>query len=324
MALPAAFCGTMRVPAIAAPMFLVSGPTLVAETCKAGVAGSFPALNARSSEQLDEWLSEIDTALAAVRNADPAAVVAPHGINLILHASNPRVAPDLELICKHKVPFVITSLGHPGEVVKAVHAYGGLVFSDVIHAYHARKAAEAGVDGIIAVASGAGGHAGTQSAFSLVREIREFWDGALVLGGAISDGYAVRAAEVLGADLAYLGTRFIATRESTAQDAYKQMLVEARAGDVVYTDAISGTNANFLWPSLEKLGHKREELVQGVGKGKLKALSDEAKAWRDVWSAGHGVATIHDVPSVRELCERLAAEYRAACGMPPSPALAGC
>jgi len=322
MTVPSAFRGAMRLPAIAAPMFLVSGPALVAETCKAGVAGTFPALNARTPDELDAWLGTLNADLAAARTADPAAAVAPYGINLILHASNPRVAPDLELICKHKVPFVITSLGHPGEVVKAVHAYGGLVFSDVIHAYHARKAAAAGVDGIIAVASGAGGHAGTQNAFSLVREIREFWNGTLILGGAISDGYAVRAAEVLGADFAYMGTRFIATRESNAQEAYKQMLIDCSAGDVVYTDAISGTNANFLWPSLEKLGHRREELVQGVGKGKLKALTDEAKAWRDVWSAGHGVATIHDAPPVRELCDRLAAEYRAACAQPPSPALA--
>ncbi len=321
MSIPSAFRGALRLPAIAAPMFLVSGPELVSETCKAGVAGSFPALNARTSAQLDGWLGEIDAALAAARAADRAAAIAPYGINLILHASNPRVAPDLELICRHRVPFVITSLGHPGEVVKAVHAYGGLVFSDVIHAYHAKKAMAAGVDGIIAVSAGAGGHAGTQSAFSLVREIREFWDGTLILGGAISDGYAVRAAEVLGADLAYLGTRFIATRESNAQQAYKQMLIDSTAGDVVYTDAISGTNANFLWPSLETLGHRREELVQGVGKGKLKALADEAKAWRDVWSAGHGVATIHDAPPVRELCDRLAAEYRAACALPPSAAL---
>lgn len=321
MTLPTAFRGRMRLPAIAAPMFLVSGPELVTETCKAGVAGSFPALNARSNEQLDAWLGDINQALETARAAAPETPVAPYGINLILHASNPRVEPDLELICKHRVPFVITSLGHPGEVVERVHAYGGLVFSDVIHAYHARKAAAAGVDGIIAVASGAGGHAGTQSPFSLVREIREFWDGTLILGGAISDGFAVRAAEVLGADLAYMGTRFIATRESLAQDAYKAMLVDAGAGDIVYTDAISGTNANFLWPSLEKLGHQREELVQGVGKGKLKALADEAKAWRDVWSAGHGVATIHDTPTVRTLCDRLAEEYRAACTLPPSPAL---
>lgn len=322
MSIPTAFRYKLRVPAIAAPMFLVSGPELVTETCKAGVAGSFPALNARSSGQLDEWLHEITAALDEARAFDHAAVVAPFGINLILHASNPRVEPDLALICRYKVPFVITSLGHPGEVVEAVHAYGGLVFSDVIHAYHAKKAIGAGVDGVIAVAAGAGGHAGTQSPFSLVREIREFWDGTLILGGAISDGYAVRAAEVLGADLAYMGTRFIATRESRAQEAYKQMVVDSSAGEVVYTDAISGTNANFLWPSLERLGHKREELVQGVGKGKLKALSDEAKAWRDVWSAGHGVATIHDAPPVRELCDRLAAEYQLACALPPSSALA--
>ncbi len=321
MTLASAFRGTLRVPAIAAPMFLVSGPALVTATCQAGVAGTFPALNARTPEEFDAWLSEIDGALAAARAAAPSARIAPYGVNLILHASNPRVAPDLELICKHRVPFVITSLGHPGEVVKAVHAYGGLVFSDVVHAYHAKKAIAAGVDGIIAVSGGAGGHAGTQSAFSLVREIREFWRGMLVLGGSISDGYAVRAAEVLGADLAYMGTRFIATRESTAQDAYKQMLVSAGAADIVYTDAVSGTNANFLWPSLEKAGYRREELVQGVGKGKLKPLTDEAKAWRDMWSAGHGVATIHDVPSARELCDRLAAEYQAACALPPSPAL---
>lgn len=323
MTLPKAFHGAMRLPAIAAPMFLVSGPELVIETCRAGVAGTFPALNARSPGQLDDWLVEITAALTAAQAADPVAAISPYGINLILHASNPRVAPDLELICKHKVPFVITSLGHPGEVVKAVHAYGGLVFSDVIHAYHAKKAIAAGVDGIIAVASGAGGHAGTQSAFSLVREIREFWDGTLILGGAISDGYAVRAAEVLGADFAYMGTRFIATRESLAREAYKQMVVDSDAGDVVYTDAISGTNANFLWPSLEQLGHRRDELVQGVGKGKLKGVADEAKAWRDVWSAGHGVATIHDAPPVRELCDRLATEYRAACSIPQSPALKG-
>jgi nitronate monooxygenase len=322
MSVPSPFRGAMRLPAIAAPMFLVSGPALVIETCKAGVAGTFPALNARTPEQLDGWLAEIDAALDAARAADPAAPVSPYGINLILHASNPRVAPDLALVGRHRVPFVITSLGHPGAVVQAVHAYGGLVFSDVIHADHARKAIAAGVDGIVAVASGAGGHAGTQSAFSLVREIREFWDGALILGGAIADGYAVRAAEVLGADFAYLGTRFIATRESSAPAAYKQMLVDATAKDIVYTDAVSGTNANFLWPSLEKAGYRREELVQGAGKGQLKPLAEEAKAWRELWSAGHGVATIHDVPAVRELCDRLATEYQAACAVPASPALA--
>jgi len=313
MSLPERFRGVMSLPVIAAPMFLVSGPELVSACCRAGVAGTFPALNARTPEALDAWLGALDAVAG-----DPAC--APYGVNLILHPSNPRVAPDLELLVKHRAPFVITSLGNPAQVVEAVHAYGGLVFSDVVHAHHARKAAAAGVDGIIAVASGAGGHAGVQSAFSLVREIRAFWEGTLILGGALSDGAAVRAAEVLGADFAYMGTRFIATRESQAQDAYKQMVVDCGAGDIVYTDAISGTNANFLWPSLEKAGYTREQLTLSLGKGKLKSLADEARAWRDVWSAGHGVATIGDAPPVAELVVRLAAEYRAACALPVSPA----
>lgn len=323
MPIPASFRGTMSVPAIAAPMFLVSGPDLVIATCKAGVAGTFPALNARPAAQLDEWLTQIDAALAAQRESSPGTPCAPYGVNLILHASNKRLEEDLDTIVRHRVPFVITSLGHPGEVVKAVHAYGGLVFSDIVHAYHAKKAAAAGADGIIAVASGAGGHAGTQSVVSLVREIREFWDGVLIAAGSISDGAAIRAVEVLGADFAYMGTRFIATRESLAQAAYKQMVVECGPSEVVYTDAISGTNANFLWPSLEKAGFDRGSLVAGHGKGKLHDMSDEARAWRDVWSAGHGVASIHDVPTVAELVGRLAQEYRAACAMPPSDALCG-
>jgi nitronate monooxygenase len=320
MPIPESFRGRFTVPAIAAPMFLVSGPELVIATCQAGVAGTFPALNARPAAQLEEWLGRIDAALAARRREHPADPCAPYGVNLILHPSNERLGSDLATVVRHRVPIVITSLGHPGEVVRAVHEYGGLVFSDIIHAYHARKAALAGVDGIIAVADGAGGHAGTQSPFSLIREIREFWDGILVLAGAISDGASIRAAEVLGADFAYLGTRFIATRESLAPPEYKQMLVDCGADDVVYTDAISGTNANFLWPSLQRAGFSREELSVSHGKGKLKPIADEAKAWRDVWSAGQGVATIHDIPSVAELVGRLAREYAAACGLPVSRA----
>lgn len=316
MSIPEAFRGRLRLPVIAAPMFLVSGPELVIAACQNGVAGSFPALNARPAAQLDEWLTQIDAALAAFRAEQPDQPCAPYGVNLILHPSNTRLAEDTALVAKHRVPFVITSLGHPGEVVKAVHAYGGLVFADVIHAHHARKAIATGVDGIIAVAGGAGGHAGTQNPFALVREIREFWDGPLILGGAISDGYAVRAAEVLGADLAYVGTRFIATAESRAQPEYKQMLVDARAQDIVYTDAISGANANFLWPSLEKAGYRREDLQPAAGKAKLKEIADEAKAWRDVWSAGHGVANIHDQPTVTALVARMTEEYRSACRMP--------
>lgn len=318
MPIPQPFRGRLRVPAIAAPMFLVSGPALVAAACKAGVAAAFPSLNARPAEVLGEWLTEIDVALGAFMAAHPEAPCAPYGVNLILHHSNKRLPQDLELVLRHKVPFVITSLGHPGEVAAAVHEYGGVVFSDVIHAKHARKAAAAGVDGIICIAAGAGGHAGTQSPFALVREIREFWGGTLVLGGAISDGASVRAAEVMGADLAYLGTRFIASRESMAPEAYKQMLVQCGAGDIIYTDAVSGTMANFLQPSLAAAGYTAERLAGGAP---VSHDYDEAKAWRDVWSAGHGVATIHDIPTVADLAERLVAEYRAACALPASAAL---
>ena len=314
--IPKLFQGRMTAPVIAAPMFLVSGPHLVIEACKAGIAGTFPTLNARPIEVLDEWLTQINAELGAAMAADPQAPIAPYGVNLILHHSNKRLEQDFELVVKHKVPFVITSLGHPGEVVKAVHAYGGVVFSDVIHAYHAKKAIAAGVDGIVAVGSGAGGHAGTQNPFSLVREIREFWDGALVLGGAISDGASVRAAEVLGADFAYMGTRFIATQESMATPEYKQMICDTTVKDVVYTSAITGTLANFLWPSLERAGYTREALAEGGG---TEDFSTGSKAWRDTWSAGHGVATIHDIPTTAELAARLAAEYRAACALPVSP-----
>ena len=313
MPVPEVFRGRMRVPAIAAPMFLVSGPQLVIATCKAGVAAAFPTLNARKIEQLGGWLAEMNASLGPQDS--------PYGVNLILHPSNTRLKDDFALVVEHRVPFVVTSLGHPGDIARAVHGYGGLVFSDIIHAHHAKKAIEAGVDGVIAVASGAGGHAGTQSAFSLIREIREFWDGVLILGGAISDGASIRAAEVLGADFAYMGTRFIATEESMAQPEYKQMLVDCAPRDIVYTDAVSGTNANFLLPSLERAGYTRDQLVQGAGKGKLKDLQDEAKAWRDMWSAGHGVAGIHDLPTVAELVDRLQSEYRAACALPPSAAV---
>lgn len=321
MPIPASFLGAMRIPAIAAPMFLVSGPELVIASCRAGVAGTFPALNARPASQLDDWLTQIDVALSMQRREHPALPCAPYGVNLILHASNNRLEEDLATIVRHRVPFVITSLGHPGEVVKAVHAYGGLVFSDIVHAYHARKAAAAGVDGIIAVASGAGGHAGTQSTISLIREIREFWDGVLIASGSISDGASIRAVEVLGADFAYMGTRFIATQEAMAQPDYKQMVVDCGPSDIVYTDAISGTNANFLWPSLARAGFERTELVQGHGKAHLHDMADEARAWRDVWSAGHGVANIHDVPTVAELVDRLEAEYLQACALPVSGAV---
>lgn len=321
MALPPVLKGRLAVPAIGAPMFLVSFPPLVKALCRAGVVGAFPHVNARPSEQLDTWLTEVETDLAAYKAMNPKARVAPHCVNLIVHRTNPRFEPDLEIVVQHKVPLVITCLGHPGKVIEAVHGYGGAVLCDVINAEHGRKAADAGADGLIVVGGGAGGHASNQSQFSLVREIREFWDGCLVLGGSVSDGYQIRAAEVLGADLAYVGTRFLATQESQAQQAYKQMLVDCSVKDLVYSDRFSGVFANFLMPSIAKYGIDLATLPPK--KPDMTSLVDtEARVWKDIWSAGHGIATIHDVPTVADLVARMAAEYAAACGIPKSAAVA--
>ncbi len=320
MALPEALQGKLSVPVIGAPMFLVSFPPLVAAQCKAGIVGAFPHVNARPAEQFDRWLTEIQADLAAWDAAHPENPSAPYAVNLIVHKTNPRYLPDLEVVVAHKVPVVITALGNPARVVEAVHGYGGLVLCDVINAAHARKAIAVGVDGIIAVGAGAGGHAGTQSPLSLAREIRAFWGGIFVLGGAIGDGYQVRAAEVLGADLAYMGTRFIATAESHAQDAYKQMLVDCGVEDLVYSDRFSGVHANFLKPSIERHGIDIAALPPKAPDVSSLAGSD-AKAWKDIWSAGQGVATIHDIPSVEELVDRLRREYTLACGLGPSLSL---
>ncbi|MDB5730895.1 MAG: 2-nitropropane dioxygenase [Variovorax sp.] len=320
MPLPPLFRETLSIPVIGSPMFLVSFPPLVTALCKAGVVGTFPHVNARPTAQLDEWLTGIERDLAAHRMAHPQDLVTPYGINLIVHRTNLRFEPDLEVVVAHRVPFVITCLGNPAPVVEAVRAYGGTVFCDVTSADHARKSVRAGVDGLICVGAGAGGHASSQSAFSLVREIREFWDGCLVLGGAINDGYQVRAAEVLGADLAYMGTRFLATRESQAQDAYKRMVVESGVADLVYTDRFSGVPANFLRASIERFGIDVATLPPK--KPDMASLTDtKARLWKDLWSAGQGVATIHDIPAVADLVARIAAEYRAACAIPPSSAL---
>ena len=313
MPIPPALAGRLSIPVIASPMFLVSGPELVLEACRAGVVGAFPSQNARTAAALDTWLTRIAAATAAGDGVQPA----PFGVNLIVHRTNARLADDLALVVRHRVPLVITSLGDPAPIVAAVHAYGGLVLHDVIMARHARKAIDGGVDGLIAVAAGAGGHSGTQSALSLVRELRELWDGCLVAAGAIGDGFAVRAVEVLGADLAYVGTRFIATRESRATEAYKAMLVASRAGDLVYTDRVSGVYGNFLRPSLAAAGLDPDA---GGGAASL-ALGHEAKAWKTIWSAGHGVSTVHDVPTVAALVARMRGEYAEACRLPPSPAV---
>jgi len=300
MPLPAAFRDRLSVPAIAAPMFLVSGPDLVAEACKAGIVGSFPALNQRSTEGLGEWLAEI----AARIGNQPAA---PHGVNLIVHRTNARLQADLAEVVRRRVPLVITSLGAVSEVVDAIHAYGGLVFHDVINLRHAAKAAEAGVDGLIAVSAGAGGHAGTYNPFAFLAELRAIFQGTLILSGGMSTGGHIAAARAAGADLAYLGTRFIATVESRAPERYKAMILEAAAKDIVYTDAISGVHGNFLKQSLRAAGLDPDNLPQQQG---LALGSHEKRAWKDVWSAGHGVGAIADLPRTAELCARLQREYR--------------
>lgn len=301
-------------------MFLVSFPPLVTAQCKAGMVGTFPHVNARTSEQFDQWLTDIKNSLAAHSASSPSATAAPYGVNLIVHRTNVRFEPDLALVVKHRVPFVITCLGHPGKVVEAVHAYGGTVFCDVTSAAHARKSVDAGVDGLICVGAGAGGHASNQSAFSLVREIREFWDGCLVLGGGINDGHQIRAAEALGADLVYMGTRFIATQESNAQQEFKQMVIDSDVSDLIYTDRLSGVHANFLKPSLDKWGVDVSTLPPKAPD--MSSLTDTtAKLWKDLWSAGQGVATIHDAPAVATLVSRIADEYDKACRLGPSQAL---
>lgn len=320
MPLPKLFENALSIPAIGSPMFLVSFPPLVTAQCKAGIVGTFPHVNARTSGQFDQWLTDIETGLAAHCAANPSAVVAPYGVNLIVHRTNARFEPDLALVVKHRVPFVITCLGHPGKVVEAVHAYGGTVFCDVTSAAHARKSVDAGVDGLICVGAGAGGHASNQSAFSLVREIREFWDGCLVLGGGINDGHQIRAAEALGADLVYMGTRFIATQESNAQQEFKQMVIDSAVSDLVYTDRLSGVHANFLKPSLEKWGIDVAALP--LKAPDMSSLTDTtAKLWKDLWSAGQGIATIHDSPTVAELASRIADEYAVACKLGRSAAV---
>jgi len=303
MPLPALLDGRLAVPAIAAPMFLVSGPDLVVETCKAGVVGSFPALNQRDSAGYAAWLEEIGTRLADAPGA------APFAANLIVHRTNPRLDADLAITVMHRVPLVITSLGTAEEVVAAVHSYGGFVLHDVINMRHAEKAVAAGVDGLVAVAAGAGGHAGSINPFALVAELRTIFSGTIALSGSINTGAQIAAARLMGADLGYLGTRFIATRESLAQEGYKQALVEGRAADIVYTAAVSGVPANFIRGSVEAAGIDAGSVAVGE---KPERKPRDARAWRDIWSAGHGIGGIADIPGAGELCRKLAGEYRAA------------
>lgn len=297
-----------QIPVIASPMFIVSGTQLVIESCKNGIIGTFPALNGRTREDFEKMLKEINSELEKFE-AETGRKPAPYGVNLIVNRTNPRLLPDLELCVKYKVPLIITSLGAVKEIVDAIHSYGGLIFHDVVKKRHAEKAAEAGVDGIICVSAGAGGHAGTAHPFALINEIKGFFDGAVVMAGSINTGQEVLAAEIAGADFAYMGTRFIATKECAASEEYKQMIVESGIDDVIYTDGVSGVSANFLKKSIELAGidvsEKKEEDFS-------KLTGEHAKAWKDIWSAGHGVAEIKDIPSVSELVERLKSEYKSA------------
>jgi nitronate monooxygenase len=307
MSLPVSIADNLSLPLVAAPMFLVSGPKLVTATCKAGVLGTFPSLNARPIEQLDTWLGDINKDLTEHKAANPNSKTAPFGVNLIVHPSNERLLEDVALVQKHKVPVIITSVGHPGRVVEAVHSYGGLVFHDVINMRHAQKAIEAGVDGVILVCAGAGGHAGLMNPFTFVPQVRDMFDGTILLAGTLSNGRAIKAAQTLGADLAYMGTRFIATSEALADDGYKNMLCDAQSKDIVYTDKVSGIMANFMRDSLADAGI---ELNKTKGDKSIKfAPEDERKAWKQVWSAGQGVGEISDSPNVADLITRLKAEY---------------
>ena len=299
----------MSLPVIAAPMFIVSNPNLVITQCISGVIGSFPALNARPAEMLDEWITSIEIALAERRRTQPQAKTAPFAVNQIIHQSNDRLDRDLDVCMRHRVPIIITSLRAPTDVVKRVHEYGGAVFHDVISIRHAEKALEAGVDGLVLVCAGAGGHAGMLSPFALVREVRRFFDGPIALSGAITDGAGVLAAEAIGADFAYIGTRFIATREANAVDTYKQMIVKSSAADILYTPFFSGVHGNYLKPSVAAAGLDPDHLPS-VDKSSMNFASDRpAKAWKDIWGAGQGVGNIDDVPATAELVDRLIKEY---------------
>jgi nitronate monooxygenase len=311
--LPAKLRHALALPVIGAPMFIVSNPELVIAQCTAGIVGSFPALNARPEEELERWILRIKRALADHAAAHPRGIVAPFAVNQIVHHSNSRLEHDLEVCIRNEVPIIITSLRSPETVVKRVHAYGGMVIHDVISVRHAEKALAAGVDGLILVCAGAGGHAGTLSPFALVNELRRFYDGLLVLAGAITNGRGVLAAQAMGCDLAYMGTRFIATSEANAAEAYKQMIVGATAADIVYTPYFSGVHGNYLKPSIRAAGLDPDNLAPADrSQMNFDRRDERPKSWKDIWGAGQGVGNIGEVMPAREVVARLRAEYRAA------------
>jgi nitronate monooxygenase len=304
----------LSLPVIASPMFIASGPALVAAQCKAGIVGSFPALNARPAELLDTWLTDLQQELADYAAANPDARIGPIAVNQIVHASNTRLEHDVEVCVRHQVPIIISSLrAPPKEMLDAVHSYGGIVLHDVVSIRHAQKALEAGVDGLILVAAGAGGHAGALSPFALVGEVRKFFDGPIALSGSIATGDAILAAQAMGADFAYIGSRWLATQESNVSDDYRDAIVESSAADVVYTNLFTGVHGNYLKKSIVNAGLDPDALpVSDKSQMSFGDGASKAKAWRDIWGAGQGVGLMHDVPTVAEMVERLKREYDAA------------
>jgi nitronate monooxygenase len=311
MSIPAAL-QNLSLPVIASPMFIASGPSLVAAQCKAGIVGSFPALNARPKEMLDTWLTELQAELAGFVAANPDKRVGPIAVNQIVHQSNDRLEHDVEVCVKHQVPIIISSLRAPPQhMLDAIHSYGGIVLHDVINIRHAEKALEAGVDGLILVASGAGGHAGTLSPFALVGEVRRMFKGPIALSGSIATGDAILAAQAMGADFAYIGSRWLATRESNVSEKYRDAIIDSSASDIIYTNLFTGVHGNYLKKSIAAAGLDPENLPES-DKSKMSFDSSSAKAWRDIWGAGQGVGLMHDVPSTAEMVERLKEEYKAA------------
>ncbi len=314
MAIPKIMQDRLSVPVVGAPLFIISNPDLVIAQCKAGIVGSFPSLNARPIEQLDDWLTQISEELESFASANPDKKVAPFAVNQIVHKSNNRLEQDLALCVKHKVPIVITSLGAVPEVNDAIHSYGGIVLHDIINNRHANSAIRKGADGLIAVATGAGGHAGTHSPFALIQDIREWFDGPLLLSGSIATGGAVLAAQAMGADLAYIGSPFIATHEANAEQAYKEAVVDGKAKDIVYTNLFTGIHGNYLRASIENSGLDPDNLPESdpskmnFGSGG----NSGAKAWKDIWGCGQGIGAVNDILGAGELVAKLAAEYEAA------------
>jgi nitronate monooxygenase len=314
MALPPILSERLRIPVIGSPLFIISGPELVIAQCKAGIVGSFPALNARPASQLDEWLAQITEELADWDRKNPDRPSAPFAMNQIVHKTNDRLEHDVEMAVKYKVPVTITSLGAREDVNQAIHSYGGVVLHDVINDRFARKAVEKGADGLIPVAAGAGGHAGHLSPFALVQELREWFDGPIALSGSIANGAAILGAQAMGADLAYIGSAFIATKEANAVQGYKDMIVASRGDDIVYSNLFTGVHGNYLRPSIEAAGLDPDNLPESdpskmsFGSGG----NQKAKAWKDIWGCGQGIGAVKDIPSAGEMIDRLAAEYEAA------------